>query len=180
MTHWELFNDNLKLEGELEKTGTELKRIMNFLNIADDQANQNRAKIRSPEDEVRLARDKTNPSIQSTVEIQRILEKLQDENQRLRTSNLQHLNNALSQKQRAVRAERDCELNGDRARALANSLAISQKKFQTAIGDVQRRLVHQTRRADQQREVRIRLEVENQELRQARPFVQRKREAIFI
>ena len=168
-----LFEDNLVLGRELDKTGRQLQQTMNYLHIAEDQANENRAKIRSLEEELRLARDESNPGYQKKLEFIKALEQLRNENQRLRTSNLQHLSNTLTQKQRAVRAEKESDFNGDRARALADSLANNQQKFQAALGEARRQLVHQTRRADQQREARTRLEVENEELRRARPIVQR-------
>ncbi|KAJ3557157.1 hypothetical protein NPX13_g9985 [Xylaria arbuscula] len=171
---------NRELEEELLKTGTKLQRTMNFLRLAEDRANENRAKIRSLEEELRLVRDESNPDFQKKQEVRKALqlelEQLRNENQQLKTRNLQHLSNTLTQKQRAVWAEKESDLYGDRVRALADSLANNQRNFQKALGEAHRQLVHQTRRADQQREARIRLEVENEELRRPRPFMQRVRE----
>ncbi|KAI1420004.1 hypothetical protein F5Y12DRAFT_792332 [Xylaria sp. FL1777] len=174
-----LRQENIELEREIGKIKGELERTLHFLRVAESHANGQRAKIRSLEEELRLARDDTNLDFKRKVEIQKDLERMKQENAQLKTHNLQQWNNALVEKQRAAKAEMECDFKGDKIRTLAITLANKQRKFQDELSDMRKQLRHQTRRADAQREARVRLEVENEELRRPRTGLRRVRQVFY-
>lgn len=58
-------------------------------------------------------------------------------------------------------------------------LVSAQRKLRRELEAVGRQLQHQTGRADEQREARMRLELENKELRRLKMVVRRERELMF-
>ncbi|TGJ79507.1 hypothetical protein E0Z10_g9259 [Xylaria hypoxylon] len=149
----------VELEHELCETNAELERTSRFLRVAEGQANEQRVKIRSLEEELRQVRDDNNPDTKESDAVQEDLERLQQQNAQLRANNLRQWNHTLAQRQRAIHAQNESDGRGDKIRLLANRC----RSLQRELDDMRRQLQHQTRRADEQREARIRLEVENEE-----------------
>ncbi|KAI0533420.1 hypothetical protein GGR58DRAFT_506341 [Xylaria digitata] len=149
----------VELEHELCETVEELERTFRFLRVAEAQANEQRAKIRSLMEELGQVRNDNNLNSKKSA-VQEDLERLQQQNAQLRVNNLHQWNRALEQKRQAMKARIESDDRGDRIRLLASKCRSIQKE----LDDVRKRLQHQTRRADEQREARIRLEVENEGL----------------
>ncbi|KAF2965086.1 hypothetical protein GQX73_g8490 [Xylaria multiplex] len=154
----------VELEQELCETAEELERTTRFLRVAETQANEQRANIRSLKEELQGVRDDNSLNSSKKSAMQEDIERLQQQNEQLRANNLHQWNRALEQKQQTVKAQIESDDRGDRIRLLANKY----RRIQKELDDARRQLQHQTRRADEQREARIRLEVENEELRRQR------------
>ncbi|KAI1123260.1 hypothetical protein F5Y10DRAFT_270260 [Nemania abortiva] len=152
----------IELESDLKEANTQLNQTMRFLRAAETQVNAQRGEIRSLKDELRLtAQASDNADFQQSLAIQRDLEQLRRKNAQLITNNLQQWNNTLEQKRRALKAETEAELRADWIKTLTGS----QRDLRQELVQARRQLQHQTKRADEQREARVRLEVENEELR---------------
>ncbi|GAW13767.1 hypothetical protein ANO14919_031560 [Xylariales sp. No.14919] len=152
------------LERELHKTKQELEHTSRFLRAAELQANEKRAKIRSLEEELRQIREDNNFAPQKSRDVREDREQLYQQNERLRAKNLQHWKRTLVQKQQAMKAQAELDERGEKIRLLATRC----RKVQKELDEVRKQLQHQTRRADEQREARVRLEVENEGLRRPR------------
>ncbi|KAI0973420.1 hypothetical protein F4678DRAFT_26618 [Xylaria arbuscula] len=168
--------ENVELERELSRAKQELQRTLGFLHAAESQANERRARIRLLKAQLESTRNETNhiTDLRRNYELQIDLEELQHENAQLKTKNLQQWNNAMWEKQRAERAERERDFRDGKIRNLASTLATKHKKFEEELGDVRSQLRHQTRRADAQQEAQMRLEAENEELRRRRTATRRR------
>ncbi|KAI0441372.1 hypothetical protein F4803DRAFT_576510 [Xylaria telfairii] len=170
-----MHEQKVELERDLDAANTELARRGHFLRVAEDQANQQRAAILSLRDELRLARADNSADSRKSLAIKQDLDRLRQKNARLTTANLQLMERTMCQKKRALMAERELDIWGDKIKTLVHD----RNKLREDIDKMHVQNVHQGRRADEQREGRIRAEVEVEELRRPRTAVRREREAMF-
>ncbi|KAH8164137.1 hypothetical protein CIB48_g4132 [Xylaria polymorpha] len=170
-----MHEQKVELERNLADANTELARRGRFLRVAEDQANQQRAEILSLRDELRLARDDNNADFRKSLAVQQDLERLRQKNAQLTTANLKQMEHTMSQKKRALTAERELDIWGDKIK----TLVYDRNELRQTIDRIHAQRVHLERRADGQRESRIRAEVEIEELQRPRTVLRREPEAMF-
>ncbi|KAJ8130632.1 hypothetical protein O1611_g2992 [Lasiodiplodia mahajangana] len=151
----------IELESDLNEARAQLQQTTHFLRAAESQINHQRRELRSLTEELQLARESnSNPDFRTSLAMHNDLEQLRHRNAQLTTNNLQQWNDTLAQKQRAEKAEREA----DSRAGWITALTLSQRDLRQELAKAQKQLQHQTRRADEQREIRVRLEVENEGL----------------
>ncbi|KAI0449213.1 hypothetical protein F5B21DRAFT_520564 [Xylaria acuta] len=164
------------LEASLNEAEAELKRRERFLRVAEAQANQQRTEMHSLKEELRLARDDNNSAdFRKSLAVQQDLERLRQQNAQLTAANLRQVEHTLRQKNRTLKAERELDIWADKIKTLVDD----RNGLRQRLDEVHAKLRHQERRAGEQREGRIRAEVENEELRRPRTTFRREREAMF-
>ncbi|KAI0112563.1 hypothetical protein GGR51DRAFT_568667 [Nemania sp. FL0031] len=161
----EVWNEHrIELESDLNGATAQLQKTTHHLRAAESQVKQQRSEIRSLTDQLQIARDcNKNPDLNRSLAIHHELEQLRDRNAQLMTNFLYRWHDAIVQKKRAVKAERESEYRAD----WIQTAKFRQSDLRQELNEAQEQLQRQTTRADEQQEARERLEAENEELRLA-------------
>ncbi|KAI0545020.1 hypothetical protein F4679DRAFT_491951 [Xylaria curta] len=169
----------VELEANVNEANAKLKQSERSLREAEEKANHQRARIQSLNEELRLARDdnnnNTDENFKKSVETQKRIRKLLQDNEQLKASHRQQVKNTLCHKNRAQEAERELNIWATKIKTLVYDRNELRQELDRARVELRR----QEHRASGLRESRIRAEVENEELRWPRTTVWREREVMF-